>query len=170
MKRELTAIALLVSLATFGQSGYKHLNLDAGINLNGNYSYNLGLEFNKASFSAWEISLQYHRSPFISLDSLEIGEPPVKELVPVAKTEELYLAGVYYKPLLAKKRNLVYNFRYGLFIGRNNSFLLGAGAGLEITYHFPSLFAVYARQSNHYIINVDDRFRHSINLGVKIPF
>lgn len=170
MKIALTAIVLTVSFAMHGQSGYKHLNLDAGINLEGNYSYNMGLELNRASFSAWEISVQYHRSRFESLDSLETGEPPVKRLVPVEKKEELYLAGVYYKPLLAKQRNLVYNFRYGLLIGRSNNFLLGAGAGLEVTYHFSSLFAIYARQSNHYIINVDDRFRHSINLGVKIPF
>lgn len=169
MRKLTIVIALIFSMYGFAQSGYKHLNLDAGINIDGNYSYNLGLEFNKASFSAWEISVQYHRSPFISMDSLSIGEPPTNQLVEVEKNEEIFLAGIYYKPLIAKKRNLVYNFRYGLLLGTDNDFLLGAGAGFEVTYHFPSLFAIFINQSNHYIINIDDRFRHSINLGIKIP-
>ena len=159
----------MFSLSSLAQSGYKHLNLDAGINIDGNYSYNLGLEFNRASFNAWEISIQYHRSPFTAMDSIMVGEPPLSELVKVEKIEEIFLAGIYYKPLIAKKKNLVYNFRYGLLLGTDRDFLLGAGAGFEATYHFPSLFAIFIRQSNHYIINIDDRFRHSINLGIKIP-
>ena len=71
--------------------------------------------------------------------------------------------------VIKKKKNMVYNFRYGLVVGTSKGFVLGAGAGFEATYHFKGLFGVFLKQSNHYIINVPNRFRHSLHAGVKIP-
>ena len=158
MRNYIYIIFFLIAASSYSQRGYKHVNIDGGININGDYSYNLGLELNKGNFSAWEIAVEAHISEFAH-DS--IPNTTVKE--------ELFQMGAYYKPLIAKHGNFVYNFRYGLLAGRTDKFVISAGAGFEATYHLPSLFAIYIKQSNHYIINIDKRFRHSINLGIKIP-
>lgn len=158
IRRYVYLIFLLSAFNVLGQRGYKHLNFDTGINLEGDFSYNLGLELNKGDFSAWEIAVEAH-----------ISEYPIDSIPNAVKREELFQAGAYYKPLISKYGNFVYNFRYGLLAGTSDGFVISAGAGFEMTYHLPSLFAIYLKQSNHYIINVDERFRHSINLGIKIP-
>lgn len=169
MKNVLTGFFIILSTFIYAQEGYTYLTLDGGINIEGNPNINLGVQFSKPTFSAWEISIQYHRTPFSQIDSLALGTPTTLQAVLQERTEELYLAGVYYKPILVKKGNLTYNFRYGLLLGRTNNFVVAAGAGFEATYYFSNMFAIYLRQSNHYIINVDQRFRHSLNFGLKIP-
>lgn len=172
MRKLIYLIFITFSLTLQAQNGYKHINLDAGINISGDQSYNLAIEFNKGTFSAWEISAQAHFSDAVRMDSIAITTGEIMDTVAVESpiTKELYLLGVYYKPLMFKKKNLVMNFRYGLLLGREETFAAAAGGGFELTYHLPSLIGIYLKQSNHYIINVDQRWRHSINVGIKIPF
>lgn len=162
-------LILLTATTVKAQLGYNHLNIDAGINIEGDKSYNLGYEINKGTYNAWEIAVEVHLSDTFNRDSLSIGENVFQDIL-VPKREEMFLAGVYYKPLIVKKRNMIYNFRTGLLLGTSEGFVIGVGAGFEATYNFSNLLAVFIKQSNHYIININQRFRHSIHAGIKIPF
>lgn len=170
MKKIIYFLAITLSISIHAQSGFKHLNIDTGINIEGNLSHNLALEINKGSFSAWEIAIEVHISDGTAIDSIPIPSTDLKQAITIPKNEEMFLAGVYYKPLISKSRNMVYNFRYGLVLGTSEGFVMGAGAGFEATYHLPKLIGIFIKQSNHYIINIDNRFRHSIHAGIKIPF
>ncbi len=161
MKQFLFTLAVLLCCIANAQRGYKHINLDMGVNLEGQKSYLLSLEFNKGNYSAWDITVQYHPSTFDGGSIMGVEQADIKE--------ELYLLGAHYKPLILKHKNLVFNFSYGLNMGRTKGLLFGAAAGFELTYHLPGTFAIYLKQANNYIINIDNRFRHSVNLGLKIP-
>lgn len=152
MKKLLTLLFIFTGCFVFSQSGYKHLNIAAGPNLEGDMQYSLALEINNGYYNSWDIIVETHLSEYIN------------------RKEELFVAGTYYKPLILKSNNLLFNSRIGLLVGRADSqFIIGGGGGFELTYTFPGQFAIMLQQNNHYFINVQERFRHSLNLGIKIP-
>lgn len=185
MKKILYLFLFLISNYIVAQQGYKHLNFTSGINLEGNSVHTLSFEINKGNLNAWDISVEAHLSDFNAIKTIKLDEEGLEfweaidsrfkvndsiAEIPFIKKEELFQAAVYYKPKLINHKNLMLHFRYGGGIGRASStFLLSGGAGFELSYTLPGQFAFFIQQHNQYFININNRFRHSLLLGVKIP-
>ncbi len=151
MRKILTSLFLIASFFMYSQSGYKYLSLGYGYSVDEVQQFNVALELNNGNYNAWDIVFEGQRN--------------------LITNEEIFRMGAIYEPLLAKKRNFLLNFRVGGLFGTNGRlFVLGPVAGFEASYSFSGLFTVFLQQNNHYIINVDERFRHALLLGIKIPF
>lgn len=134
----------------YSQEGFKHVNLAFGYTTKKVQQFTVALEFNSKYYNSWELIFEASRDVQIN--------------------EEIYQGGVVYKPLIFKSNNFLLNFRLGFLMGSNTyDFLLSANGGLELSYTFPKLFIIMLQQNNQYIINIDDRFRVSLLLGLKIP-
>lgn len=185
MKYYLFLLLLPLGLMTQAQFGYNHINIASGLNTQGNNVHTLSYEINKGNMNAWEIALDIHLSDFDStftqsFESVEFAENSniprnffindTTAIVPIVRKEEIFQAVGYYKPMIAKHKNFMVHMKYGVGIGRSGSnFLLSGGAGFELSYTLPKQILIYIAQNNHYFINIDKRFRHLAQLGVKFP-
>jgi len=146
-------IILILSLSvyfSYSQEGYNHINLAYGYTTKGVEQFSVAFEFNNRYYNSWELIFEGNRN-------LDIKE-------------DIYQAGIVYEPLIFKSNNFLFNFRAGFLMGSGSGdFLLSGVGGLELSYTFPSLFVIMLQQNNQYIINIDDRFRVSVLLGLKIP-
>lgn len=149
--KKLTLLLFSLSVCIgYSQEGYNHINLAYGYTTKGVQQFSVAFEFSNRYYNSWELIFEGNRN-------LDIKE-------------DIYQGGVVYEPLIFKSNNFIFNFRAGFLMGSSSGdFLLSGMGGLELSYTFSGLFVIMLQQNNQYIINVEDRFRISLLLGIKIP-
>ncbi len=169
MKKHIIILFLAVSLPVAAQKGYKHINLAYGYTTEEVQQFSIALEFNKANFDSWELYFEGQRDLHRMIESPTDTTSSEMPLF-IRKVEELFQFGAIYEPLMAKGKNLLFSLRIGAGAGTDRQhFIASAAGGFELNYTFPGLLCLFVQQTNHYIINVEKRFRHGLTIGIKIP-
>jgi len=148
MKKFIIVIFLGLSFCSFAQQGYHHINLSGGLTLNETQVYSVAFEFNGPYYNSWELILEGQTN--------------------IDWNEDLLQGGAVYEPLIFKNNNLLFNFRVGMLLGTNkHNFIMSGTGGFELSYSFAQYLSIMIQQNNYYIINIDNRFRHGVTLGLK---
>lgn len=133
------------------QSGYTYLIPSAGLTLGESTMVRLGVEYNNRYYEGWEMVFE------ATLDKSE-------------DSQEAYLAGLYFEPLLFRKKDVLSNLRFGVLAGsQQQEFAMAAGAGIELSFVLKGNIILSVQQDTKLVFGADKPFRHGLLAAIKFP-
>tara|TARA_R110000764_G_scaffold122056_2_gene209653 strand:+ start:3481 stop:3939 length:459 start_codon:yes stop_codon:yes gene_type:complete len=151
MKKTLLFITAFMPLFLMAQSGFTYLVPSGGMTIQGSPILKMGIEYNNRYYEGWEIAFE-------------------ATLKSDMNNEESYLTGVYFEPLLFRKKDVLSNLRFGVLGGsQQQTFAMAAGAGIELSFVLKGNIIFSIQQDTKMVFGADRIFRHGLLAVIKFP-
>lgn len=161
--KKLAIIPVFLILFSFGakaQDGYKYFDVAAGYMFPGHYAAEISIEISKKYHNAYSYYLEaysnedYYKEGSFKHNTGEFG----------------VMAGMAYKPILVRNKNVALNARFTGAAGTTgDKFIAGLSAGVELNFALRSGNFFFIRQKNQVVFWADENWRIGLLAGFKIP-
>lgn len=155
------------------QDGFTFFQLKGGYVHREGMSLNIGFDFSKKYYSAYELTGTYMQS-FAKEVSYETVFNEADSSYTQRELKHSYknlLVGFQYKPIMFREKNTAMKFRFGGFMGTDfDKFIISPNVGLELVHSLGKGFDLTLSNNNGYYFwaSKPTRWRNSIELGFRL--
>ena len=171
MRKLITFIILLITCSIVkAQSGYSFIDLSGGYFRIPNNGFNghLSLDFSNKYHNEYDIYIDGFAAKYIQHYTDSVNHQAVYRSKNT--TNQNFLIGVTYKPVLLRNKNTTFRFKGGMGIGSNTqAFVYGFQIGLQLEHTLSNGFEVYIAQNDGLIFRDEQNWRMGASIGFKIP-